>query len=88
MKTGMTVELGADDRARLEELIRAPSTSRKDVWRARIVLLTANGARVSAITRQTGKSRPTVRRWRARFKEEGVDGLLHDKTRPPVHLVT
>ncbi len=28
-------------------------------------------------------SRPTVWRWRDRFLEEGVDGLLHDATRPP-----
>ncbi len=28
-------------------------------------------------------SRPTVWRWRERFLEEGVDGLLHDATRPP-----
>ena len=83
MKTGLTVELGPEDRMRLEELFRAPSTPQKHVWRARIVLLTADGERVSAIARQTGKSRPTVRRWRARFKEEGVDGLLYDKTRPP-----
>ena len=32
--------------------------------------------------RRTGKSKPCVGRWRARFMTDGVDGLLRDKTRP------
>jgi hypothetical protein len=35
-----------------------------------------------AIQRQTGNSKPTIWRWQARFMAEGVDGLLHDATRP------
>ena len=31
----------------------------------------------------TGTAKTTVWRWQARFMEEGVDGLLRDKTRPP-----
>ena len=27
-------------------------------------------------------SKPTIWRWQARFMAEGVDGLLHDTTRP------
>jgi hypothetical protein len=34
------------------------------------------------IMRRTGKSKPCVWRWQARFMTEGVDGLLRDKTRP------
>jgi transposase len=67
MKTEDTIERGTEDRARLEELIKAPSTPQKHVWRARIVLLTADGLGVSAIARRTAKSRPTVRRWQTRF---------------------
>ena len=32
--------------------------------------------------RETGKSKTCVWRWQERFAAEGVDGLLHDKTRP------
>jgi transposase len=32
--------------------------------------------------RRTGKSKPCVWRWQERYIEEGVDGLLRDKTRP------
>ena len=32
--------------------------------------------------RRTGKSKTCVWRWQERFAEQGVDGLLRDKTRP------
>ena len=35
-----------------------------------------------AIQRQTGKGKPTIWCWQARFMAEGVDGLLHEATRP------
>jgi len=53
------------------------------VWRARIVLLSAAGVGTMAIQRQTGKGKPTIWRWQARFMAEGVEGLLHEATRPP-----
>ena len=53
------------------------------MWRAQIVLATADGHGTNAIMRRTGKSKPCVWRWQERYIEEGVDGLLRDKTRPP-----
>jgi len=53
------------------------------VWRAEIVLATADGLGTNAIMKRTGKSKPCVWRWQERYVEEGVDGLLRDKTRPP-----
>jgi transposase len=41
------------------------------------------GVAVLEIAQQTGMSRPAVWRWQQRFAEEGVDGLLRDKTRKP-----
>ena len=35
-----------------------------------------------AIRHQTGKSKTCVWRWQERFMQEGVEGLLRDKTRP------
>ena len=54
----------------------------KPVWRAQIVRLSAEGLGTNAIRRETGKSKTCVWRWQERFAAEGVDGLLHDKTRP------
>jgi transposase len=46
------------------------------------VLLSGDGLGTMAVQRQTGKGKPTIWRWQARFMAEGVDGLLHDATRP------
>jgi transposase len=54
----------------------------KHVWRAEIVLFSADGLGTNEIMRRTGKSKTCVWRWQERFAEEGFDGLLRDKTRP------
>jgi transposase len=51
------------------------------VWRARIVLLSADGLGTNEIMRRTAKSKTCVWRWQERFAEKGCDGLLRDKTR-------
>ena len=81
MKTDTTVT--SEERARLANLIADRNTPAKVIWRARIVLLSADGETVKAICRATGKSKPCVWRWQRRFAEDGVDGIVRDKTRPP-----
>jgi transposase len=81
MKTDITVT--PEDRAHLEGLVGDRNTPAKLVWRAQIVLASAAGESVKAICRLTGKSKPCVWRWQERFSQEGVGGLLRDKTRPP-----
>jgi transposase len=80
MREGVT--LSAGDRGRLEAVVADRNSPQKHVWRARIVLLAAEGVGTRAIMRQSGKGRNAVNRWRERFRAEGVDGLLRDKTRP------
>jgi transposase len=74
--------LCAADRAKLEAIVADRNSPRKCCWRADIVLATADGLGTNAIMRRTGKSKPCVWRWQERYIEEGVSGLLHDKTRP------
>jgi transposase len=76
------ISIGAADRERLERLVRDRNTPQKVVWRARIVLLAADGLRAIAISAAVGKSVLAVRRWRRRYMAKGVDGLLKDATRP------
>src|SRR4029078_10166074 len=82
MRRGVEVRLGPGDRERLEAVIGSANSPQKHVWRARIVLLSADGVGTMAIQRQTGKGKPTIWRWQSRFMAEGVDGLLHEATRP------
>ena len=70
------------DRARLTGIIENRNSSTKAVWRARIILATADGHGTNAIMRLTGKSKPCVWRWQERYIEDGIEGLLRDKTRP------
>ena len=71
------------NRARLEAIIADRNSKAKAIWRARIVLATAEGRGTNAIMRLTGKSKPCVWRWQERYIAEGVDGLMRDKTRSP-----
>lgn len=83
MRTGIIVTLNEADRRRLEALVADRNTPQKHVWRARIVLMSADGIGTSSIIATAGTSKTTVWRWQARFMDEGVDGLLRDKTRAP-----
>ena len=83
MREGITVEVSAADRARLEAIAADRNSRQKHAWRARIILATAEGCGTVEITRRTGKSKPCVWRWQERFMREGVAGLLRDKTRKP-----
>src|SRR5947209_1465478 len=83
MRPGITITVDAADRARLEAIVADRNRPQKHVWRARIILLTADGVGTGGIERQTGKDKTCVWRWQERFMREGVDGLLRDKTRRP-----
>jgi transposase len=82
MRQGIVVEVSAADRARLEAVAADRNSPQKHAWRARIVLLTADGLGTAEIMRRTGKSKTAVWRWQERFMSAGVEGLLRDKTRP------
>ena len=82
MRTSFEVRLGPGDRDRLEAIVGSRNTPQKHVWRARIVLLSADGMGTMEIQRRTGKGKPTIWRWQRRFMDVGVDGLLRDATRP------
>src|SRR5450631_1709997 len=82
MRAGKSFSVSAADSHRLKGLVRDRNAPQKHVWRAEIVLLTADGVGTNAIMRRTGKSKTCVWRWQERFMQEGYDGLLRDKTRP------
>ena len=83
MREGITIEVSAADRARLEAVIADRNSRQKHAWRARTVLATADGYDTAEIMWRTGKSKPCLWRWQERFMREGVPCLLHDRTRKP-----
>ncbi len=73
------VRLTAKIRKVLEARCRAPSTPQRDVRRARIVLLAAQGRSTRSIAEEVGVQPRIVSNWRRRFADHGLGGL---KDRP------
>jgi transposase len=82
MESESCIWLSPEDRARLEGWVAGRNTPQKLVWRARIVLMWAQGAGVAGIIGATGKTKRTAYRWRGRYLAGGVAGLERDATRP------
>jgi hypothetical protein len=61
---------------------RSNNSPQKHAWRARIVVLSADGVGTMPIQRQTGKGKPNDQVFAGALYGEGVDGLLHEATRP------
>ena len=83
MRAGISVNVTRSDRRRLEAIVADRGAPQKHVWRANIILATADGCGTAEIMRRSGKSKPVVWTWQARFMAEGVAGLTRDKTRKP-----
>lgn len=74
MREGITVQVSDADRARLAAIVADHNSPQKHVWRAQIVLLTADDVGTHAIMRRTGKSKVTVWRWQERLMTAGIAG--------------
>lgn len=75
------LELTREERVTLERFERRGKTAQQLALRARIVLRCADGLLNMVVAEELGVSRPTVGKWRARFVERRLDGLL-DEPRP------
>jgi hypothetical protein len=73
--------LDASDRKRLEMIAADRNRQAKHIERAQVILASAVHGPVQPIANRFGVSCAMVWRWQQRFAEEGVDGLLRDKTR-------
>jgi len=76
------LRLSRKERELLEAFVRAGNTPQKIALRIRIVLGSADGVANRRLAAELGTSRPTVLRWRQRFEQAGLEGLLEDAPRP------
>jgi transposase len=79
--SAVVIELTDEERALLESWTRPHTSAQALALRARIVLAAAGSLTNGEIASSLGVSRPTVTKWRNRFAEQRVDGLL-DEPRP------
>jgi len=66
MREGIIIEVNAADRERLAAVVADRNSPQKHVWRARIILATAEGYGTAAIMQRAGVSKPCVWRWQER----------------------
>jgi len=84
MRTGRPIAplvVTGEERERLEEWTRRPKTSQALAQRARMVLACAAGSSNTVVADQLRITKQTVGKWRQRFVERRLDGLL-DEPRP------
>ena len=81
MRTGrpkQPLEIRDEDREKLNMIARRPKSSQAMAMRARIVLGCAQGRSNSEVAGKLHITGATVGKWRRRFRESGLDGLLDE----------
>src|SRR3989454_6394832 len=84
MRTGRPIPpltLTDDERGTLERWARRPTTARALAERARVVLECAGGKSNTVVARELRLTKQTIGKWRTRFLNHRLDGLL-DEPRP------
>lgn len=75
------LSLSDDERQTLQQWARRPKSAQRLALRAGIVLACASGLTNTAVARQMRVTLPTVGKWRSRFLEDRLEGLV-DEPRP------
>src|ERR1700740_1234805 len=75
MATDSEVSLTSNQRAELTSIAQSRSLPACYVFRAKLILMLAQGASFNTIKRRLQTSAPTIIRWKQRFLESGLDGL-------------
>jgi transposase len=74
-KSPYTLKLSRDERRELEARARRYTLAYRDVVRAKIVLMAADGLDNDQIAARLDTRREIVSKWRKRFFEQGLPGL-------------
>jgi transposase len=82
MRVAQPVVVNEEVRRKLEQQSRGRTTQARLVMRSRIVLLAADGLQNKQIAAVLNVAPRMAALWRARFIEQGIEGLLKDAPRP------
>ena len=82
MKSARSITLTSEERRTLQRWSRGRSTPTRQVLRARIVLLAAEGLMNQEIAEQLRTAKKTVSLWRTRFADRRLAGIERDAPRP------
>src|SRR3984893_10547252 len=86
MATGSEVLLTRQQHSDLSNIAQSRSLPAGYVFRAKLILMLAEGASFNAIKRQLQTTAPTIVRWKQRFRRHGLEGLdtYHPGQKPAV----
>jgi transposase len=69
------LQLSSEQKEELERWAQSRALPAGDVFRARLILLLADGLSYREIEQKLGASAPTVSKWKSRFEQSGMAGL-------------
>jgi len=73
------LRLREDERQELERMSLSRSLPAGDVFRARLILMLAEGLSYTEIQERLDTTPPTISKWRKRFLEQRIDGLMQER---------
>jgi transposase len=82
------VVLDEEQRLELGRIAQSRSLPAGYVFRAKLILMLAEGASFSTIKQRLGTTAPTIIRWKHRFAAEGLDGLDTSHPGQPASMLT
>jgi transposase len=74
----VVIELSDEERAQLEAWARRRTSAQALAQRSRVVLLAAEGLKNTEIAERLGVQRAMVTKWRSRFAQQRLDGLVDE----------
>jgi transposase len=84
---GKAITLKIEERLELEEMTQSRTLPAGDVFRARLILMLAEGLPYRSIQAKLDTTAPTISRWKERFLQQRVEGLIeirHPGQKPSV----
>ena len=82
MRVAAKIKLTESERAKLERYSKARNVADRLRERSRIILLADDGLENKEIAERLAQDPGKVGRWRKRYAEQGLEGIIKDKTRP------
>jgi len=83
-----SVVLNEEQQMELSRIAQSRSLPAGYVFRARLILMLAEGASFSTIKQRLGTTAPTIIRWKQRFVAAGLDGLDTSHPGQPASVLT
>src|SRR3974377_1966564 len=74
--TAEAITLTAEERVELEQMSQSRTLPAGDVFRARLILMLAEGLPYRTIQERLDTTAPTIVRWKLRFVKQRIAGLL------------